>query len=182
VEESGYYHHFYAQENIAHTLLENYIPIYVLMQGWDIEKISNRVMLAVQDTVTTLNTQLSVIFGFEKILCINHMKPTKFKHLVIGTFGACFNTFCGRNYNIKQFQAARDYLIKRIKPVINKSTFFNSPHIVCSRPVFPMERIVLLVNRGDHGNRKIVNFPELMTSMYSINPAATGNVYYIHFI
>ena len=102
------------------------------------------------------------------------MNTTRFKHLVIGTFGASFNTFGGRNYNIKQFQSARDHLIKRIKPIINKSIFFNSPHIVCSRPVFPMERIVLLVNRKDHGNRNIVNFPELMASMYTINPSATG--------
>jgi hypothetical protein len=146
------------------------------MQGWDIEKISNRVILAVQDSVTSFNTQLSSIFGFKKILCINHMKPTKFKHLVIGTFGACFDHFCGgRNYNMKQFQAARDYLIRRIKPVINKSTFFNSPHIVCSRPVHPMERIVLLVNREEgFSSRNIVNFHDLMTSMYSINLGTTG--------
>ena len=99
---------------------------------------------------------------------------------MIGTFGASFNTFGGRNYNIKQFQSARDYLIKRIKPIINKSTLFNSPHILCTRPVYPMDRIILLINREeDHSSRNIINFPELMRSMYTINLSTTG--FYILF-
>jgi hypothetical protein len=123
VEAFGYYHHFFAQENVAHTLLENYLPIYVLMLGWGVDTYSKRLILAVQNNIGNMNKHLSVLFGFDRILSIENLPTTKFKHLVIGTFGASFNSMSTNNFDSKQFEDARNFLLRRIQPIIETSSF-----------------------------------------------------------